>query len=92
MHREPNGLMDMERNPRVFAERFADIDADVVICPRQPRLELPGGRTLGKHDAVASRADDRIDGVRAAEPGDLVLFELGADAPFTLAGSLSRGR
>jgi hypothetical protein len=31
---EANGLLDMNRNPRVFHERFADVNAETVIVPR----------------------------------------------------------
>ena len=34
VHWESNGLLDMNRNPRVFHEVFATINADVVIVPR----------------------------------------------------------
>ena len=34
VHWESNGLLDMNRNPRVFHDRFAEINADVVIVPR----------------------------------------------------------
>ncbi len=33
VHWESNGLLDMNRNPRVFHDRFAEINADVVIVP-----------------------------------------------------------
>ncbi|GGF28600.1 hypothetical protein GCM10011321_20030 [Youhaiella tibetensis] len=34
VHWEANGLLDMNRNPRVFHERFAEINADLVIVPQ----------------------------------------------------------
>ena len=37
VHWESNGLLDMNRNPRVFHESFASINADVVIVPDVPR-------------------------------------------------------
>ncbi|MEO6300206.1 MAG: glycoside hydrolase family 2 TIM barrel-domain containing protein, partial [Paracoccaceae bacterium] len=37
VHWESNGLLDMNRNPRVFHDRFGDINDDVVIVPRVPR-------------------------------------------------------
>ena len=33
VHWESNGLLDMARNPRVFHERFGEINADTVIVP-----------------------------------------------------------
>lgn len=59
VHWEANGLLDIERNPRVFHERFPAINADIVIVPGLARwafwtdetLELApsitaGGRTV----------------------------------------------
>jgi Glycosyl hydrolases family 2, sugar binding domain/Glycosyl hydrolases family 2, TIM barrel domain/Glycosyl hydrolases family 2 len=37
VHWEANGLMDINRNPRVFHERFPEINADLVIVPRIDR-------------------------------------------------------
>ena len=34
VHWESNGLLDMNRNPRVFHDQFATINADIVIVPR----------------------------------------------------------
>ena len=34
VHWESNGLLDMNRNPRVFYDRFPQINADLVIAPR----------------------------------------------------------
>ncbi len=61
VHWESNGLLDMNRNPRVFHDRFASINADVVIVPRITRYAgwggdafhfdlavATGGRTLGR--------------------------------------------
>ena len=56
------------------------------------RVELPDGRELGAGEALAAPAGEGPERVRAVEASDLVLFELGADARYTLAGSLSRGR
>jgi hypothetical protein len=38
LHWECNGLVDMARNPRVFANRMPEFNADTVIIPRMPRL------------------------------------------------------
>ena len=37
VHWESNGLLDMNRNPRVFHDRFADINSDIVIVPKVQR-------------------------------------------------------
>ena len=34
---EANGLLDIRRNPRVFHDRFAEINADIIIVPRLDR-------------------------------------------------------
>ena len=44
VHWESNGLLDMNRNPRVFHDRFAEINADVVIVPRAARYSGVAGR------------------------------------------------
>ena len=43
VHWESNGLLDMNRNPRVFHDRFAEINADTVIVPRLQRYSCYGG-------------------------------------------------
>lgn len=43
LHWECNGLMDMARHPRVFAERLATINADTVIVPRWEQLAYWSG-------------------------------------------------
>jgi hypothetical protein len=44
-HWESNGLLDMRRNPRVFHDVFATINADTVIVPRWERLSFWSGET-----------------------------------------------
>jgi Glycosyl hydrolases family 2, sugar binding domain/Glycosyl hydrolases family 2, TIM barrel domain/Glycosyl hydrolases family 2 len=34
VHWEANGLLDMNRNPRIFHNRFAEINSDIVIVPK----------------------------------------------------------
>jgi hypothetical protein len=45
VHWESNGLLDMNRNPRVFHDRFHAINADTVIVP-----------TLARHSGTAGSA------------------------------------
>jgi hypothetical protein len=45
-HWESNGLLDMRRNPRVFHDIFARINADTVIVPRWERLSYWSGETM----------------------------------------------
>ena len=46
VHWEGNGLMDLERNPRVFHDRFAEINADIVIVPGLQRWAYWAGEDL----------------------------------------------
>jgi len=46
VHWEANGLMDMRRNPRIFRERFAEINTDVVIIPKTERWAFWCGETI----------------------------------------------
>lgn len=46
VHWEANGLMDMERNPRVFHDQFSSINADLVIVPRPARYAGEAGAPL----------------------------------------------
>ena len=54
VHWESNGLLDMNRNPRVFHDRFAEINADVVIVPKVARYSGTAGEAWGFDVAVAS--------------------------------------
>jgi Glycosyl hydrolases family 2, TIM barrel domain/Glycosyl hydrolases family 2, sugar binding domain/Glycosyl hydrolases family 2 len=46
---EANGLLDMNRNPRVFHERFAEVNAETVIVPKVERYSAwcGGGLEFG---------------------------------------------
>ncbi len=46
VHWEANGLLDIERNPRVFHDVFGTINADIVIVPRPARYSAYVGETL----------------------------------------------
>jgi hypothetical protein len=46
VHWEANGLLDIERNPRVFHDVFATINADIVIVPRPARYSAWAGEAL----------------------------------------------
>ncbi|MFK0166115.1 glycoside hydrolase family 2 protein [Rhizobium sp. NPDC090279] len=45
LHWEANGLMDMQRNPRAYHNRFHEINTDVVIVPRMQRYAVWAGDT-----------------------------------------------
>lgn len=67
---ESNGLLDMNRNPRSFHDRFATVNADVVIVPVIDRYagfagdSLPVGLSVatGGQALPATRLHWRIDG------------------------------
>ncbi len=54
VHWESNGLLDMNRNPRVFHQRFAEVNADVVIVPKVVRYSGVSGQVWGFDLAIAS--------------------------------------
>ena len=54
VHWEANGLMDMARNPRVFGERFAEINTDIVILPGLERWAYWAGETVSIAAQIAS--------------------------------------
>ena len=64
VHWESNGLLDMNRNPRVFHNRFAEVNADVVIVPRVARYSGVAGQGFSFGLAVAA-------GGQAVAPGVL---------------------
>jgi hypothetical protein len=45
-HWECNGLLDMRRNPRLFRDALARVNADTVIVARPPRWSATDGETL----------------------------------------------
>ena len=53
VHWESNGLLDMNRNPRVFHHRFAEINADTVIVPRLDRYSCYAGAAVAIELSVA---------------------------------------
>lgn len=54
VHWEANGLLDIERNPRVFHDVFHHINADIVIVPRPARYSAYLGETLDIAVTVAT--------------------------------------
>ena len=54
VHWEANGLLDLARNPRVFHDHFADINADVVLLPRLERWAFWAGEAITIEVRVAS--------------------------------------
>ena len=75
---EANGLMDMERNPRPFADRFAEINSDIVIVPGMDRWAWWSGEELQIAPLIAA-------GGKAVSEGAMLEWRLeGAD----LAGTI----
>ena len=56
VHWEANGLMDMQRNPRVFKERIAAINRDVLIVPLPTRWSCWDGEALNVTITLAAGA------------------------------------
>jgi len=46
VHWEANGLLDINRNPRVFHDRFAEVNTDTVIVPQLVQHAIYAGSTL----------------------------------------------
>lgn len=53
-HWEANGLLDMRRNPRVFHNALAQVNADIVVVPRWERTAYRAGETVRIGVAVAN--------------------------------------
>lgn len=56
VHWEANGLMDMNRNPRVFKDRIAAINRDILIVPVPERWSCWDGETLNVTITLAAGA------------------------------------
>ncbi len=54
VHWEANGLMDLNRNLRVFHERFAEVNSDIVIVPKISRYAGVSGMTFRFDVSIAS--------------------------------------
>ncbi|NCT12777.1 MAG: glycoside hydrolase family 2 [Rhodobacterales bacterium] len=54
VHWESNGLLDMNRNPRVFHDDFASINADLVIVPLVERYSATAGGAFSFDLVVAT--------------------------------------
>jgi hypothetical protein len=54
VHWESNGLLDMNRNPRVFHDQFAAINTDLVVLARPDRFSAISGQELHIAVSVAS--------------------------------------
>ena len=58
VHWEANGLLDLDRNPRVFHDRFAEINSDVVLVPKLDRWAYWADEPISLTVTVASGGTD----------------------------------
>jgi hypothetical protein len=72
VHWESNGLLDMNRNPRAFHDRFGTINADVVIVPVVDRYAGWGGAAFGFDLRIATGGE--------AVPGGILRWRAGTAA------------
>ena len=82
VHWESNGLLDMNRNKRVFHDHLAQVNADVVIVPKVVRYAGTAGQDWSMRLAIASGAVALTPGVvrweTEGQSGDIAFA--GADA------------
>jgi hypothetical protein len=62
-HWESNGLLDMRRNPRVFHEAFAGINAETVVVPKWERTAYWAGEPVRVELAAAHGGGEPVSGV-----------------------------
>jgi hypothetical protein len=84
VHWEANGLLDMERNPRVFHDVFAQINTDIVIVPRPQRYAVYAGKKLTIAVSIASGGRSVPEGALLSWSGDLA-----GSAPIAATGPVS---
>lgn len=63
-HWESNGLLDMNRNPRVFHELFSTINNDVVVVPKWSRVSLWSDEPLDLSLVLANGGPQNLQNVR----------------------------
>jgi hypothetical protein len=71
VHWEANGLLDIERNPRVFHDVFAQINTDIVIVPRPARYSAYAGTTLPIEVSIATGGLTIPAGAKLSWSGDV---------------------
>ena len=71
VHWEANGLLDIERNPRVFHDVFATINADIVIVPRPARYSAWAGEALPFELRIATGGGSIPAGAKLSWTGDV---------------------
>ncbi len=89
-HWEANGLMDMERNTRVFHSAFAAINADTVVVPAWSRTVYWAGERVEIGLTAAHGRGDTVTGVELRWSLDAA--GLGGAEPMALAPGVTHGR
>jgi len=88
VHWEANGLLDIERNPRVFHDVFAQINADTVIVPRPARYAAYAGETLAIEITVATGGKAVPEGAMLRWSGDAEgAMAIAATGPVSTTGT-----
>ena len=64
VHWEANGLLDMNRNPRVFHDRFSTINNDIIIVPRLKHYAAWSGEEFNFEIAIASGGESLAEGTK----------------------------
>ncbi|MDQ0322388.1 hypothetical protein QO002_004594 [Pararhizobium capsulatum DSM 1112] len=72
VHWEGNGLMDMARNPRPFAQALPAVNSDIVIAPGAARHAMYGGEDAAFNVKVST-------GGATLPEGSRLVWELGAE-------------
>ncbi|HMQ53329.1 MAG TPA: glycoside hydrolase family 2 TIM barrel-domain containing protein [Anaerolineae bacterium] len=73
VHWEANGLLDIKRNPKVFHDVFAAINADTVIVPEWERVSYWAGEPVRVNLTIAHGAGPDLSGAE-------LRWSLGAEA------------
>ena len=90
VHWEANGLLDMERNPRVFHDVFAQINTDLVIVPRPRRYSTYEGEALEVEVTVATGGETLPEGAELSWTGEVSgSVAIAAAGPVSTAGAVT---
>ena len=89
-HWESNGLLDMERNTRVFHNAFGAINADTVVVPQWTRTVYWAGEPVEIGLAAAHGRGNTVSGVELRWSLDAAA--LGGAEPMTLAPGVTQGK
>ncbi|MBP1807089.1 glycoside hydrolase family 2 protein [Rubellimicrobium aerolatum] len=87
VHWEGNGLMDMARNPRVFAQALAPVNTDLVIAPGLAHHAARAGQPIHAATRVATGGATLPEGARLEWhlEGEGGSVPLGPQTPMTVA-------